>query len=141
MGACTLPPQVCKTNLDYGVFLQSADDTLVDHNVTSLGQTGVWVDSTKNATITNNLISNIDILDGVDFAATVSTSTAIRIQNNVFRHMSTVSKSAGIRATGQSSSISYNTINEAYAGVLFAEGNTVKGNSYYNTDITQQTIP
>lgn len=141
MGACSLGTEDCRSNPDFGVYLLTADNTIVRNNVIIQAQNGVLVDSTNGAHISANFISDIDTLDGVDFFTTVGTSTGNEIVENVFTNMSLKTRSAAVRASQESNTITGNQINDAYVGISFLAGNTVVNNTFYNTNITTQLIP
>jgi len=132
-------PQDCANNPDLGVYLLTADGTLVSNNVITWGQSGVILDSTNHARVLDKLISNIDTLDRIDFFASLSTSRADLIRGNIFSDISLATHSSAVKATGEDTTITGNTINDAYAGVLFGPSNVVGSNTYFNTNITEQS--
>lgn len=131
----------CAANPNFGIFVFQQEGILVSNNVLSGAQTGIALSSNRDGRVTNNLISDIDTLDGVDFRADLGVpSTGNEISGNIFRNMSSETQSAAVKATTPGNSIFGNTVNDAYAGVLFVSGNNVGKNIYYNTDITQKQI-
>lgn len=141
MGRCILSMADCAANPNFGIFVFQQEGILVSNNVLSGAQTGIALSSNRDGRVTNNLISDIDTLDGVDFRADLGVpSTGNEISGNIFRNMSSETQSAAVKATTPGNSIFGNTVNDAYAGVLFVSGNNVGKNIYYNTDITQKQI-
>lgn len=139
MGRCTLSGENCAANPNIGILVFQEDGILVSNNVISEAQTGIALSSNRNARVTNNLISNIDTLDGVDTRADLVgvPSTGNEISGNIFRNMSLDTHSAAVNVNTPGNSIVGNTVNDAYAGVLFVSGDNVGKNTYYNTNITQ----
>jgi hypothetical protein len=133
-----------------GVTLRAVGDgTVVDHNVISKAQSGIFVNGASHLQITNNLISNIDALSGMDIQGTASGSfTDSVIDGNTIYNVGPIDADAsnneegcGINeysGTGVSgNSITRNTINDAYCGIAFVTGEQVQGNVYLNTLYTK----
>lgn len=141
MGRCTLSRENCAANPNFGIFVFQEEGILVSNNVISEAQTGVALSSNRNARVTNNIILDIDTLDGVDTRADLGIpSTGNEISGNIFRNMSLDTHSAAVNINTPGNSIFGNTVNDAYAGVLFVSGDNVGKNTYYNTNITQKQI-
>ncbi len=109
--------------------------------ITDGAETADYNDVTSNK-ITTSPAAGVFQLDGIDFCSNNNTATL----NNVFNssgsgvHIDGECTEPGGGATGNSTSVTKNTINEACAGVMGnVSGNAVSGNSTYNVlQITQQ---
>jgi len=134
-GACgTLSATDCLNLRSEGVVLRGVGDgTVVDHNVINHVQSGIFLNMVNNAHITNNLIGNIDSLDGIDME---STSNSFVDSNTIFNATPLANLSEGVfEAFGGSegnNEISNNTVNDAYCGVAFVATSHVKEGRYSN---------
>lgn len=118
-----------------GVTLRSVGaGTLVDGNIISNVQSGIFMNGVTGTKVTNNVISNIEGLDGMDMEG-VTDST---IQGNtVFSALPVSNYSCGIwenTGTGISgNTIANNTVNDAYCGVAYVTADHVGSGWYFNT--------
>ena len=141
-GPCgTLSYNDCINARSEGVTLRSVGDgAVVDRNIITYAQSGIFINGVNNARITNNLISNIDALDGMDIQ--VFTNSVID-GNTIFNATPIANESCGIwedSGTGVTgNTISHNTVNDAYCGVEFvtADADHVESNEYHNTLYTK----
>ncbi len=133
-----------------GVTLRAVGDgTVVDHNIISKAQSGIFANGANRVRITNNFISNIDALSGMDIQGSASGAfTDSVIEGNTIVNVGPIDADAsnnqegcGINeysGTGVSeNSITHNTINDAYCGVAFVTGEHVQFNVYVNTLYTR----
>jgi nitrous oxidase accessory protein NosD len=130
-----------------GITLRAAgDDTVVDHNVITNAQSGIFINGGNDARITNNLISNIDVLDGIDIQGSASGFfTNSRIDGNtIFNVLPVDNQSCGVfesPGTGVSgNTISHTTVNDAYCGVAFVTADRVESGNYHNTLYTEMNV-
>ena len=114
------------------------DGTVVDHNVINHAQSGIFLNAANHARITNNLIGNIDALDGIDMQGTSNSL----VDGNIIFHLTPIENlSEGVfEAAGPGSAggvegnneISNNTVNDAYCGVAFVATSHVENGKYFN---------
>ena len=139
-GACgTLAATDCFNLRSEGVVLKSVGDgAMVDHNVINHVQSGIFLNAVNRARITNNLIGNIDSLDGIDMQGT---SNSLVDGNTIFNATPLANLSEGVfEASGPGSAggieenneISNNTVNDAYCGVAFVSTSRVRSGRYSN---------
>jgi nitrous oxidase accessory protein NosD len=139
-GACgTLSATDCVNLRSEGVVLKAVGDgVVVDHNVINHVQSGIFLNAVNKARITNNLVGNIDALDGIDMQGT---SNSLVAGNTIFSAVPLANLSEGIfEAYGAGSAggvegdneICDNTVNDAYSGVVFVASSQVKGGKYFN---------
>jgi nitrous oxidase accessory protein NosD len=139
-GLCgTLSGADCVNLRSEGVVLRSVGDgVVVDHNVINHVQSGIFLNAVNRARITNNLVGNIDLLDGIDMQGT---SNSLVDGNTVFNATPLQNESEGVfEAFGPGSAggveannvISNNTVNDAYSGVVFVSTSHLSGNRYFN---------
>ena len=139
-GACgTLSPADCVNLRSEGVVLRLVGDgTVVDHNVINHAQSGIFLNAVNRARITNNLIGNIDALDGIDMQGTSNSL----VDGNIIFHLTPLENlSEGVfEGSGPGSAggiegnneISNNTVNDAYCGVAFVATSHVENGKYFN---------
>jgi nitrous oxidase accessory protein NosD len=139
-GSCgTLSSTDCYTLRSEGVVLRAVGDgVVVDHNVINHVQSGIFLNAVNKARVTNNLIGNIDALDGIDMQGT---SNTLIDGNTVFSAVPVANLSEGIfEAYGAGSAggmegyneISNNSVNDAYCGVAFVATSHVSQGRYSN---------
>jgi nitrous oxidase accessory protein NosD len=123
-----------------GITLRAVGDgTVVERNVITSAQSGIFINGGKNARIVNNLITNIDLLSGIDIQGTASGFFSnSRIANNTILNVASFeNQSCGISeapGTGVSGNvIANNTVNDAYCGVGYVGADHVSGGTYQNT--------
>jgi nitrous oxidase accessory protein NosD len=139
-GACgTLSPTDCYNLRSEGVVLRSVGDgTVVNNNVINHVQSGIFLNAVNRASITNNLIGNVDSLDGIDMQGTsnslvdgniIFNATPLNnLSEGVFEAFG-AGTAGGFEANNQ---ISNNTVNDAYCGVAFVATSHVTNNRYFN---------
>jgi len=138
-GACgNLSTSDCVNLRSEGVVLRSVGDgVVVDHNVINHAQSGIFLNAVNGARVTNNLVGNIDLLDGIDMQGT---SNTLVDNNTVFNATPLQNLSEGVfEAAGPGSAggveennmISNNTVNDAYCGVVFVPTSRVRGGRYF----------
>lgn len=139
-GACgNLSTSDCVNFRSEGVVLRSVGDgVVVDHNVINHAQSGIFLNAVNGARISNNLVGNVDLLDGIDMQGT---SNTLVDSNSVFNATPLQNLSEGVfEASGPGSAggveennvISNNTVNDAYCGVVFVPTSRVSGGRYFN---------
>jgi nitrous oxidase accessory protein NosD len=146
-GLCgTVSISACFAARSEGVTLRAVGDgTVIDHNVITNAQSGIFINGANDARITDNLISNIDVLDGIDIQGTASGSfTNSRIDGNTIFNVVVLSignESCGVfesPGTGVSgNTISHTTVNDAYCGVAHVATDHVESGDYHNTLYTE----
>ena len=107
------------------------DGTVVDHNVINHAQSGIFLNVVNAARITNNMIGNIDALDGIDMQGTSNSL----VDGNIIFHLTPLENlSEGVfEAVGSGNNkISNNTVNDAYCGVAFVATSHVENGKYFN---------
>ena len=133
-----------------GVTLRSVQaGTEVDGNVITNAQSGIFINGVVQASITNNVISNIDGYDGID----VEGLTNSQIQGNrIFNALPITNESCGVyefSGTGDSgNTITGNAVNDAYCGVGYVTADAVESGIYlntlyttFNTDLNPDGLP
>jgi hypothetical protein len=125
-----------------GVTLRSVGaGTVVNGNYISNAQSGIFMNGVTQAKITNNVISNIQGLDGMDLEGV--TDSLIQ-GNTVFNALPVSNDSCGIwenTGTGISgNTIENNTVNDAYRGVAYVTADRVVSGTYFNTLYTTFNI-
>ncbi len=140
-GPCgTLSYSDCVNARSEGVTLRNVGDgTVVDYNIITKAQSGIFINGVNNARITNNLISNLDALDGIDIQ---STTNSVIDANTIFNATPIANESCGIfefevPGTAVGNTISHTTVNDAYCGVVFVTADHVESGEYHNTLFTQ----
>jgi len=139
-GSCgTLSATDCYNLRSEGVVLRAVGDgVVVDRNVINHVQSGIFLNAVNKARIMNNLIGNIDALDGIDMQGT---SNSLVDNNTIFSAVPLANLSEGIfeaYGTGTAggvegyNEISNNTVNDAYCGVAFVATSHVKEGRYFN---------
>jgi len=139
-GACgNLSTSDCVNLRSEGIVLRSVGDgVVVDHNVINHAQSGIFLNAVNGASVTSNMVGNIDILDGVDMQGT---SNSLVDSNTIFNLTPLQNLSEGVfEAAGPGSAggvegdnvISNNTVNDAYCGVVFVSTSRVSGGRYLN---------
>jgi nitrous oxidase accessory protein NosD len=146
-GLCgTLSISACVAARSEGVTLRAVGDgTVVDHNVITNAQSGIFINGANDARITENLISNIDAYDGIDIQGTASGFfTNSLIDGNTILNVVVLSignESCGVfesSGTGVSgNTISHTTVNDAYCGVAHVTADQVEAGDYHNTLYTE----
>ncbi len=143
-GPCgSLSSADCLNARSEGVTLKSfGDGTVVSHNIITHAQSGIFINGGNDARISDNFISDIDSLDGIDIQGTASGFfTNSRIENNtIFNVTPLANEGCGVfefSGTGNSgNTISNTTVNDAYCGVGFVTADHVEVGHYHNTLFT-----
>ena len=143
-GPCgSLSPANCLNARSEGVTLKSfGDGTVVSHNVITHAQSGIFINGGNDARISDNFISDIDSLDGIDIQGTASGFfTNSRIDNNtIFNVTPLANEGCGVfeySGTGiAGNTISRTTVNDAYCGVGFVTADHSETGDYHNTLFT-----
>jgi len=118
-----------------GITLRAVQaGAVIDSNIINNAQSGIFVNGVTQAKITNNVISNIDALDGID----VQGLTASLIEGNtIFNALPVGNESCGIfevTGTGDSGNLlTKNTVNDAYCGIVYVSADKVTSGTYWNT--------
>jgi len=117
-----------------GVVLRAVGDGVgVDHNIINHVQSGIFLNGVNAASVTNNLIGNIDALDGVDMYSTSNTQVN---GNTIFNATPLSNLSEGIfeafGGTEGNNEILNNNVNDSYCGVVFVATSHVKPGRYSN---------
>jgi hypothetical protein len=135
LGSCRkLSYTACLLAGSVGITLSAiVDGSVVDHNVISDAQSGIEI-SGNNIQVTNNLISNIDLFDGIDLGLV---SDSLIDGNTIFNVTPLTNESCGIYEISGAgivgNTISNTTVNDAYCGVLYITVDQVGRGNYYNT--------
>src|SRR6266513_2186163 len=98
---------------------------------TGIDQFGIFLNVVNAARITNNMIGNIDALDGIDMQGTSNSL----VDGNIIFHLTPLENlSEGVfEAVGSGNNkISNNTVNDAYCGVAFVATSHVENGKYFN---------
>jgi nitrous oxidase accessory protein NosD len=143
-GPCgSLSATACFNARSEGVTLRSfGDGTMVRHNVISHAQSGIFINGGNGADISDNFISDIDSMDGIDIEGTASGYfTNSRIDNNTIYNVTPLAdESCGVfeySGTGISgNTISRTTVNDAYCGVGYVTADHDEPGHYHNTLFT-----
>jgi len=135
-GTCgTMAITDCINLRSEGVTLRSVGaGTLVDGNYITNAQSGIFINGLVQASITNNVISNIEGEDGID----VEGLTDSQIQGNkIFNGFPISNESCGVyewSGTGDTgNTIGANLVNDAYCGVAYVTADVVTSGTYFNT--------
>jgi nitrous oxidase accessory protein NosD len=135
-GTCgALDSNDCYNLRSEGVTLRDAvEGTVVDGNFITNAQSGIYLNMGTKFRITNNVIRNIDALDGMDVFGLTDTLFA----GNVISDAVPVdNESCGIwenSGTGISgNTFINNTVNDAYCGVAYVTADHVVSGTYFNT--------
>jgi len=129
-----------------GVVLRAVGDgTVVDSNIISNVQSGIFANGANAARITNNLIQHVEALSGIDIQGSAAGhfTNSLIAGNQIFnvgpinQDASNDEEGCGINeysGTGVSGNIlQNNTVNGAYCGVAFVTADQVQSDTYFNT--------
>jgi len=129
-----------------GVVLRAVGDgTVVDSNMISNVQSGIFINGGNQAQIINNVIKSVDALDGIDIQGTASGFfTNSVIAGNVIAHVFPINATTSSNETGcgineasgtgvAQNVIVDNTISDAFCAVAFVTADKVFGGVYSNT--------
>jgi nitrous oxidase accessory protein NosD len=133
-----------------GVALRSfGDGTVVSHNIITHAQSGIFINGGKDGRFSDNFISDIDALDGIDIEGLTSVFTNNRIENNTIFNVTPLvpNESCGVfempHTSVSGNTIAHNTVNDAYCGVGYVSADHVETGDYHNTlftDINTETF-
>ena len=127
------------------VFRNVGDGSVADSNFITNVQSGIFVNGGNLAQITNNVIMNVDALDGIDIQGTAAGHfTNSVISGNTISHVFPIGPvspanegGCGINetvGTGVAQNlIANNSVNDAYCGVGFVTTDEVSANTFTNT--------
>ena len=147
-GLCgLLPNSDCVSLRSEGIVLRAVGDgTVVDGNIITNAQSGIFVNGANRLWITDNQISNIEALSGIDIQGTVSGffTNSVVAGNTIF-HIGPIDNFAegcGIleypgTGTFSGNPILNNTVSDAYCGVSHVSADSVHAGSYLNTLYTE----
>jgi hypothetical protein len=130
-----------------GVTLRSAlAGTVISGNIIEKAQSGIFINGGTKVKVTDNVISHIDALDGIDIQGTASgffTDSLIE-GNTIFAALPVANESCGIfesSGTGVAgNNIVNTTVNDAYCGVAYVTADHLAPGSYFNTLYTTFNI-
>ena len=133
-----------------GITLRAiGDGTVVDSNIIMNAQSGIFINGANKAQITNNTISNIDAMSGMDIQGTASGAfTNSVIQGNTISNVGPIDQNASLDEEGcgineysgtgvSGNTILSNTVNDAYCGVAYVTADPVQLGTYSNTLYTE----
>lgn len=135
----------CITQRSEGiVFRAVGDNSVASANVITNAQSGIFLNGANQARIVDNIIMNIDALDGIDIQGSASGyfSNSL-IAGNTISHIFPISSTASTNETGcgineatgtgvAGNAIWNNTINDAYCGVAVVAADMVYSSRYMN---------
>jgi hypothetical protein len=141
----------CINERSEGVTLRAVGDgTVVDSNVITNAQSGIFINGANRLRVTNNQIRNIDALNGVDIQGTASGffTNSVITGNSIFnvgpidQNASNNEEGCGINeysgtGTFSGNEISQNAVNDAYCGVAHVTADNVEAGVYLNTLYTE----
>src|SRR5215469_3523833 len=142
-GQCgTLSAADCVNARSEGVTLRAvANGAIVEHNVITNVQSGIFVNEADHATISDNIITNVQQLDGIDLQGVSNTL----LNGNIIAN-ATPTEGCGIAEApgpGQAGGVEGNNVisetrvNDAFCGVAYAPTSHVASGMYFNTLFTQ----
>jgi parallel beta-helix repeat protein len=131
----------CFTLRSEGVVLRSVGDgTVVDGNTISNVQSGIFVKGANNARIANNVIRNVDALDGIHVQGGTN---SLFVGNRIYSvgpigpYASANGEGCGLEevpGTGAGNNVILgNTVSDAFCGVAFVSTDWVDAGVYANT--------
>ncbi|MGH9512522.1 MAG: right-handed parallel beta-helix repeat-containing protein [Terriglobales bacterium] len=149
-GRCgTLSATDCFNIRSEGVTLRLAGDgTVVDSNVITDAQSGVFINAVNNVQITNNFISNIDALDGIDMQGTSNSL----LDGNTIVNATIGNESCGVYESPgpgfsggieENNKIAHTNVNDSYCGVAHVSTSRVESGTFHNTlftDVNSETF-
>jgi len=144
-GDCgTLNLNDCFNARSEGVVLRAVGDgSVVDHNVISRAQSGIFINNANKVRITNNLIGEISALDGIDAQGM---SNSLLRNNSIVGVTPLANQNCGIvefpgtgsaGGTEQNNLILSTVVNDAFCGVVYVPTTTVVSGRYSNVQYTR----
>ncbi len=140
-GNCgTLSVAACVPLRSEGVVFRAAGPaSVVDSNFIANVQSGIFLNGANQAQISNNVIMNVDALDGIDIqgsAAGYFTNSVI-LGNTITHVFPVTAGNCGVNeasGTGVAQNlILNNTVGDAYCGVAFVSADQASANTFSNT--------
>jgi len=144
-GDCgTLNLNDCFNARSEGVVLRAVGDgSVVDQNVITRAQSGIFINNANKARITNNRIAEISVLDGIDAQGM---SNSLLWNNHIANVTPIASQSCGVvefPGTGtaggtEANNLIVNTVvNDAWCGIAYIQTSKVVSGQYSNVQYTQ----
>ena len=144
-GDCgTLNLNDCFNARSEGVVLRAVGDgSVVDHNVISRAQSGIFINNANKVRITNNLIGEISALDGIDAQGM---SNSLLRNNSIVGVTPLANQNCGIvefpgtgsaGGTEQNNLIIDTVVNDAWCGIAYVQTTTVVSSHYSNVQYTR----
>jgi len=144
-GDCGALNQVdCINARSEGVVLRAVGDgSVVDQNVITRAQSGIFINNANKARITNNLIGEISALDAIDAQGM---SNSLLRNNTIVGATPLANQSCGIvefpgmglaGGTEQNNLIINTVVNDAWCGIAYVQTTTVVSGQYSNVQYTQ----
>jgi hypothetical protein len=141
----------CINQRSEGVTLRAiGDGTVVDGNIITNAQSGIFINGANLLTVTNNQIRNIDAMSGMDIQGSASGffTNSVIANNSIFnvgpidQNASADEEGCGINEYSGSGTFSgnqiwQNTVSDAYCGVAHVGADPVYFGTYFNTLYTQ----
>ena len=124
-----------------GVVLRAAGDgTVIEGNIVTNAQSGIFLNGANAARIAHNVIKNIDGLSGIHVQSTTNSlmeGNKISGVGPINQDASRLEEGCGINEiSGTSNSgniLRNNTVNDAYCGVAYVTADQVESGTYFNT--------
>jgi nitrous oxidase accessory protein NosD len=147
-GDCGTLNQIdCISARSEGVVLRAVGDgTVVDQNVITRAQSGIFINNANKARITNNIIGEISALDAIDAQGM---SNSLLRNNSISNATPLGNQSCGIvefpgmgSAGGtEGNNLIINTVvNDAWCGIAYVPTSTVVSSQFFNVQYTQFRI-
>ena len=144
-GDCgTLNLNDCFNARSEGVVLRAVGDgSVVDHNVISRAQSGIFINNANKVRITNNLIGEISALDGIDAQGM---SNSLLRNNSIVGVTPLANQNCGIvefpgtgsaGGTEQNNLIINTLVNDAWCGIAYVPTTTVVSGQFSNVQYTK----
>jgi hypothetical protein len=144
-GDCgTLNLTDCFNARSEGVVLRAVGDgSVVDQNVITRAQSGIFINNANKARITNNLIGEISALDGIDAQGM---SNSLLLNNSISNATPLANQSCGIAefpgmgsagGTEGNNLIINTVVNDAWCGLAYVQTTTVVSGRYSNVQYTK----
>jgi hypothetical protein len=144
-GDCgTLNLNDCFNARSEGIVLRAVGDgTVVDQNVITRAQSGIFINNANKARITNNLIGEISALDGIDAQGM---SNSLLLNNSISNATPLANQSCGIYEVpgmgsaggAEGNNLIINTVvNDAWCGIAYVPTTTVVSGQFFNVQYTE----
>ena len=142
----SIDPTSCMNVRSEGVVFRAVGNgSVVDSNVITSTQSGIFLNGANNAQITNNIIMNIDAMDAIDIQGTAAGYfTNSLISGNRISRVFPIDMTASANKQGcgikevigtgvMHNLIVDNTITDAFCGVAYVTGDNPFSGFYFNT--------